>query len=51
MIDSIHQIQLLVEDGLKQNEQSLHSFEKISKSVDTTISDFENVGSQLEELE
>lgn len=50
VIDSIHQIQTLVQHGMEQNEKSLESFEKVSVSVDTTISDFENFGSQVEEL-
>ncbi|QCR30935.1 chemotaxis protein [Lysinibacillus sp. SGAir0095] len=50
VIESIHQIQNLVEDGIEQNEKSLRSFEKISSSVDATILDFENVGQQIGEL-
>ena len=50
VIDSIHQIQNLVEDGIEQNDKSLQSFEKISDSVDATILDFENVGQQVGEL-
>ncbi|PKC51091.1 hypothetical protein RhiirA1_484574, partial [Rhizophagus irregularis] len=50
VIESIHQIQTLVQDGLVQNEKSLDSFENISKTVDSTISEFESVGIQIEEL-
>ncbi|MFJ8236569.1 methyl-accepting chemotaxis protein [Ureibacillus sp. NPDC094379] len=50
VIESIHHIQTLVQNGMKQNEKSLESFEQISSTVDETISDFENVGSQVEEL-
>ena len=50
VIESIHQIQNLVQDGIEQNEKSLKSFEKISSSVDATILDFENVGEQVGEL-
>ncbi|MGE7665392.1 protoglobin domain-containing protein [Ureibacillus composti] len=50
VIESIHHIQALVQNGMKQNEKSLESFEQISSTVDATISDFENVGSQVEEL-
>ncbi len=50
VIESIHQIQHLVRDGIEQNEKSLESFEKISSSVDATILDFENVGQQVGEL-
>lgn len=50
VIESIHQIQNLVQDGIEQNEKSLNSFERISSSVDTTILDFENVGQQVGEL-
>lgn len=50
VIESIHQIQNLVEDGIEQNDKSLQSFEKISASVDATILDFENVGKQVGEL-
>lgn len=50
VIESIHQIQNLVEDGMEQNDKSLQSFEKISASVDATILDFENVGKQVGEL-
>ncbi|BDH60171.1 methyl-accepting chemotaxis protein [Lysinibacillus sp. PLM2] len=50
VIESIHQIQILVQDGLVQNEKSMHSFENISKTVDSTISEFESVGIQIEEL-
>lgn len=47
---SIHHIQELVQNGMEQNEKSLESFEKISSTVVTTISDFESVGQQVEEL-
>lgn len=50
VIGSIHQIQQLVHNGIEENEKSLKSFEKISSTVDTTISDFETVGLQVEEL-
>ncbi|SOC10954.1 heam-based aerotactic trancducer [Ureibacillus xyleni] len=50
VIQSIHHIQDLVQNGLEQNEKSLESFEKISSTVVTTISDFESVGQQVEEL-
>lgn len=50
VVDSIHQIQDLVRNGMEQNEQSLASFEKISHAVDSTINDFKNVGHQVSEL-
>ena len=50
VIDSIHHIQLLVQNGIAQNEHSLIAFEKISNAVDTTIEDFEHVGKQVREL-
>lgn len=50
VIESIHQIQVLVQNGMKQNSQSLASFEKISYAVDATISDFRSAGHQVEEL-
>ncbi|WP_147370402.1 globin-coupled sensor protein [Lysinibacillus yapensis] len=50
VIDSIHQIQDLVKEGIEENEKSLFSFEKISSSVDATILDFEKVGKQVGEL-
>ena len=49
-MQSIHQIQGLVHEGMEQNEQSLASFEKISNAVETTIEDFGHVGQQVNEL-
>lgn len=50
VVDSIHQIQGLVQGGMEQNEHSLKSFERISAAVDTTINDFKLVGQQVSEL-
>lgn len=50
VIESIHHIQRLVENGMEENERSLASFEKISSSIDSTITDFEKVAQQVEEL-
>lgn len=50
VIESIHMIQTLVEDGIEQNKKSLTSFNHISSSIETTIADFENVAMQVNEL-
>ena len=50
VIESIHMIQTLVEDGIEQNKKSLTSFNDISSSIETTIADFENVAMQVKEL-
>ncbi|MEG0438826.1 MAG: globin-coupled sensor protein [Solibacillus sp.] len=50
VVESIHQIQRLVQTGLEQNEHSLATFEKITHAVDTTIGDFQNVGEQVRDL-
>ncbi|MER1998905.1 MAG: methyl-accepting chemotaxis protein, partial [Lysinibacillus sp.] len=50
VIQSIHHIQNLVEEGMGQNEQSLVAFENISKSIEMTISDFEDVARKVQEL-
>lgn len=50
VVESIHQIQELVQGGMEQNEHSLKSFERISAAVDTTINDFKSVGQQVSEL-
>lgn len=50
VVDSIQQVQSLIQKGMEQNEKSLQSFGKISQSVETTINDFLNVGTQIEEL-
>lgn len=50
VIQSIHHIQNLVEEGISQNEQSLAAFENISKSIEMTISDFEHVANKVLEL-
>lgn len=50
VVDSIHQIQELVQGGMEQNERSLQSFERISAAVDATIEDFHSVGQQVSEL-
>ena len=50
VIESIHMIQTLVEDGIEQNKKSLTSFNDISSSIETTIADFENVAMQVNEL-
>lgn len=50
VVESIQQVQMLVQKGIEQNEKSLQSFDKISQSVETTIDDFVNVGSQIEKL-
>ena len=47
VIDSIHQIQRLVEEGMEQNEESLAAFENISRSIQTTIKDFEEVANKV----
>lgn len=50
VVESIHQIQGLVQGGMEQNERSLQSFERISAAVETTISDFQHVGEQVSDL-
>lgn len=50
VVDSIHQIQVLVHNGMEQNERSLESFGNISRAVDTTITDFRDVGHRVEVL-
>ena len=50
VIESIHMIQTLVEDGIEQNKKSLTSFDHISSSIETTIADFESVAMQVKEL-
>lgn len=50
VIESIYKIQELVDDGRQQNEKSLTSFEHISRAIDSTISDFENVANHVMEL-
>lgn len=50
VIESIHMIQSLVEDGIEQNKKSIASFGDISSSIETTIADFENVAIQVNEL-
>lgn len=50
VIEAIHHIQALVNNGMKQNEQSLRAFDKISHAVEMTIKDFEHVGKQVYEL-
>lgn len=50
VIQSIHHIQNLVEEGMGQNEQSLAAFEHISKSIEMTIRDFDNVAQKVQEL-
>lgn len=50
VIEAIHHIQQLVQNGISQNEQSLVAFEKISSAVDSTIEDFSHVGKQVREL-
>lgn len=50
VIDAIHHIQVLVQNGISQNEHSIRAFDKISTAVDGTIDDFEQVGKQVREL-
>ena len=50
VIQSIHHIQNLVQEGMEQNEQSLAAFENISKSIEMTICDFENVAQKVQVL-
>lgn len=50
VIDAIHHIQVLVQNGISQNEHSISAFDKISTAVDGTIDDFEQVGKQVREL-
>lgn len=50
VIKSIHHIQGLVQNGISQNEKSLSSFHNISVSVDRTIGNFENVGTEVQNL-
>lgn len=50
VIESIHHIQRLAENGMEENERSLTSFEKISSAIHTTITDFDKVAQQVEEL-
>ena len=50
VIESIHHIQNLVEEGMEQNEQSLTAFEHISHSIEATIRNFEEVANKVHEL-
>ncbi|MGN7477033.1 protoglobin domain-containing protein [Solibacillus silvestris] len=50
VVEAIHHIQTLVQNGITQNEQSLVAFEKISSAVEMTIDDFEHVGKQVRDL-
>lgn len=50
VVESIHQIQQLVQIGMEKNEHSLAAFEKITHAVDTTIGDFQHVGEQVRDL-
>lgn len=50
VIESIHQIQQLVEEGMEQNEESLAAFENISRSIQTTMKDFEEVATKVLQL-
>lgn len=50
VIEAIHQVQELVKKGIEQNEKSLLSFNKISSSVDMTIKDFQDVGTEVVEV-
>ena len=50
VIESIHHIQRLVDEGMEQNEASLTAFEKITSSIQATIKDFESVADQIEQL-
>ena len=50
VIQAIKEIQVLVNSGIEQNGKALLAFNNISKSVDGTISNFQNVGEQMDEL-
>lgn len=50
VIESIHTIQELVENGKEQNEKSLTVFHHISSAIDVTITDFVDVANQIKEL-
>lgn len=50
VIEAIHHIQTLVQEGMTQSNQSLLAFEKISNAVEMTIDDFDHVGTQIQDL-
>lgn len=50
VVESIHQIQQLVQISMEQNEHSLAIFKKITHAVNTTIGDFQYVGEQVRDL-
>ncbi len=50
VVQAIREIQELVNNSIEQNAKSLKAFDAISGSVDGTISNFQNVGSQITEL-
>ncbi|MEK4423877.1 globin-coupled sensor protein [Solibacillus sp. FSL K6-1523] len=50
VVESIHQVQQLVQTSLEQNEHSIATFEEITHAVDKTIGDFQNVGEQVHDI-
>ncbi|MEG0258585.1 MAG: globin-coupled sensor protein [Lysinibacillus sp.] len=50
VVQAIQEVQELVNNGIKQNEQSLLAFDEISCSVDSSIASFQSVGQQITEL-
>lgn len=51
VIQSIQEIQELVNTGIAQNKKSMLVFDNISDSVEQTITNFENVAKQITQLE
>lgn len=50
VVQAIHEIQELVNNSIEQNLNSLKAFDAISGSVEGSIVNFQNVGSQITEL-
>lgn len=50
VVESIHQIQHLVDEGVHLNNQTLASFEQIATSLERTINDFKQVGEKIHRM-
>lgn len=50
VVQAIQDIQQLVNSSIERNAESLKAFDAISGSVEDSISNFQNVGSQIAEL-
>lgn len=51
VVGSIEQIQQLVEQGLSRNTRTLDSFEEITATVDTSLTQFEEVGVKIHQMD